>query len=233
PAASSGPELVVTGGGFGHGVGMSQEGALGYAEHGYSYTQILAHYYSGTTLGAAPTHARVRVLIGKRVHSIALETYVRGVVAAEMPASWPAAALEAQAVACRTYALPAHVDGVVQLRQRERSPARAGARHLRGHRSAQAGLLAAGREGVRAGLGREDAGRRRRTRGAPGPVFGVGVLQHPQRADAVAAARPQRRTGAAERGSPARLGRPRAAVGRGRNGAGLGEPQRRHVGVVT
>jgi len=110
-AASSGPELVVTGGGFGHGVGMSQEGALGYAEHGYSYTQNLAHYYSGTTLGAAPTHARVRVLIGKRVHSIALETYVRGVVAAEMPASWPAAALEAQAVACRTYALTAHAGG--------------------------------------------------------------------------------------------------------------------------
>jgi len=110
-AVASGPELVVTGGGFGHGVGMSQEGALGYAEHGYSYTQILAHYYSGTTLGAAPAHARVRVLIGKRVHSIALETYVRGVVAAEMPASWPAAALEAQAVACRTYALTAHAGG--------------------------------------------------------------------------------------------------------------------------
>jgi SpoIID/LytB domain protein len=101
-------ELVVQGGGWGHGVGMSQEGALGYAEHGYSYAQILAHYYSGTALGQAPANTRVRVLIGRKVHSIALETYVRGVVAAEMPSSWPAAALEAQAVAVRTYALTAH-----------------------------------------------------------------------------------------------------------------------------
>lgn len=110
-AAASGPQLEVTGAGWGHGVGMSQAGAQGYAEHGYSYAQILQHYYSGTTLGSAPAHARVRVLIGKRVHSLALETYVRGVVAAEMPSSWPAAALEAQAVACRTYALTAHAGG--------------------------------------------------------------------------------------------------------------------------
>ena len=42
---------------------------------------------------------------------IALERYVRGVVAAEMPASWPAAALEAQAIASRTYALTADAGG--------------------------------------------------------------------------------------------------------------------------
>ncbi len=36
---------------------------------------------------------------------------MRGVVAAEMPASWPLAALEAQAVASRTYALTAHAGG--------------------------------------------------------------------------------------------------------------------------
>jgi SpoIID/LytB domain protein len=109
--AASAAELVVSGGGWGHGVGMSQQGALGYAEHGYSYAQILAHYYSGTALGQAPARSRVRVLIRGRVHSIALETYVRGVVSAEMPASWPAAALEAQAVATRTYALTAHAGG--------------------------------------------------------------------------------------------------------------------------
>ena len=49
-------ELVIEGGGFGHGVGMSQEGALGYAEHGFSYQQILAHYYTGTALGTAPAN---------------------------------------------------------------------------------------------------------------------------------------------------------------------------------
>ena len=41
----------------------------------------------------------------------AARTYVRGVVGAEMPASWPLAALEAQAVASRTYALTDHAGG--------------------------------------------------------------------------------------------------------------------------
>ena len=36
---------------------------------------------------------------------------MRGVVSAEMPASWPLAALEAQAIASRTYALTAHAGG--------------------------------------------------------------------------------------------------------------------------
>jgi stage II sporulation protein D len=110
-AAAPAADLLITGGGYGHGVGMSQEGALGYAEHGFSYQQILAHYYSGTALGTAPANTQVRVLIGGKVHKIALETYVRGVVAAEVSASWPLAALEAQAVASRTYALTAHAGG--------------------------------------------------------------------------------------------------------------------------
>jgi stage II sporulation protein D len=103
--------LVIQGAGDGHGVGMSQEGALGYSEHGWSYNAILAHYYTGTALGQAPAGAKVRVLIGGKVHTLPLETYVRGVISAEMPASWPAAALEAQAVAVRTYALTAHAGG--------------------------------------------------------------------------------------------------------------------------
>jgi len=36
--------------GFGHGVGMSQNGADLYAREGWSYQQILAHYYPGTEL---------------------------------------------------------------------------------------------------------------------------------------------------------------------------------------
>jgi stage II sporulation protein D len=103
--------LLITGGGDGHGVGMSQEGALGYAERGFSYEAILDHYYTGTAIGAAPTAAQVRVLIGSKVHKIPLETYVRGVVSAEVPSSWPLAALEAQAVASRTYALTSHAGG--------------------------------------------------------------------------------------------------------------------------
>lgn len=38
------------GGGFGHGVGLSQTGAVGMAEKGRTYDQILKHYYQGITL---------------------------------------------------------------------------------------------------------------------------------------------------------------------------------------
>jgi stage II sporulation protein D len=110
-AAASAQDLVITGAGNGHGVGMSQDGALGYAEHGFSYQAILSHYYTGTAIGQAPAGARVRVLIKGRVRTVDLETYVRGVVSAEVPSSWPAAALEAQAIASRTYALTAHAGG--------------------------------------------------------------------------------------------------------------------------
>jgi stage II sporulation protein D len=104
-------DLLITGAGYGHGVGMSQEGARGYAEHGFSYRAILAHYYAGTAIGQAPAKARVRVLIAGTVHRVALEAYVRGVVSAEVPSGWPLDALEAQAVASRTYALTAHAGG--------------------------------------------------------------------------------------------------------------------------
>ncbi|HEY4427392.1 MAG TPA: SpoIID/LytB domain-containing protein [Solirubrobacteraceae bacterium] len=90
---------------------MSQVGALGYARHGWSYQAILAHYYTGTTLGLETPHAVVRVLVGSSVVRVPLERYVRGVVSAEMPASWPLAALEAQAIASRTYAVTAHAGG--------------------------------------------------------------------------------------------------------------------------
>lgn len=172
--------LAISGHGYGHGLGLSQWGAYGYALHGWTYERILAHYYSGTTIGPS-TVSKVRVLLaqgksatigslgpwsvtdatgtrvtlgpsslklgpalaaaplagltppltfsgsqplsvgsgtyrGKLVVSregasldvvdlVSLEQYLRGVVPAEMPSNWPAAALEAQAVAARSYAL--------------------------------------------------------------------------------------------------------------------------------
>jgi SpoIID/LytB domain protein len=107
-AAARADTLTIRGAGDGHGVGMSQDGALGYAQHGYPYQAILAHYYTGTALGQAPAKWKVRVLVNGKVRKVPLEAYVRGVVAAEMDPSWPAAALEAQAIASRTYALTAH-----------------------------------------------------------------------------------------------------------------------------
>lgn len=47
----------------------------------------------------------LRVALESGVETMDLEEYVYGVVAAEMPAAFPEAALEAQAVAARTYAL--------------------------------------------------------------------------------------------------------------------------------
>lgn len=49
--ASAAAKWRVDGRGFGHGAGLSQWGAFGFAKHGKTYKQILAHYYSGTTLG--------------------------------------------------------------------------------------------------------------------------------------------------------------------------------------
>ena len=173
--------VVVTGRGWGHGVGMSQWGARGYALHGWSFRQILGHYYPGTELETTP-NVTVRVLLGASqpgadvacaagmkvgdatgrtfalpaktyhvgpgllvhkhplqspvafycsggplvwdgrayhgtlviwsgsgrlavVNAVDLEDYVRGVIGDEMPHRWPLAALEAQAVAARSYAL--------------------------------------------------------------------------------------------------------------------------------
>ncbi len=192
-SAQASVRWVVVGHGFGHGVGMSQYGAYGYASHGKDYRFILRHYYSGTTIASLPGARIVRVLIkvgsgdigftgatsacgmaldpkrsylarrversvqlraaggralancgrklraagegqisiGDRAYRGALEVvptasdsgalnainavpvdqYVKGVVANESPASWPLAALQAQAVAARSYALSTQVDG--------------------------------------------------------------------------------------------------------------------------
>jgi len=189
-APSSASRFYINGAGFGHGIGMSQYGAAGFAQHGFTYQQILSHYYAATTLGKVnPNHnvtvllhegaasfrgalhikgstislsprtnygvipagsnlriiahgrtvgtfappltvtgnGRPLTLVGQgrylgalvfrpastggvmTINAVGLDNYVRGVVAAEMPASWPAQALDAQAVAARTYAITAGV----------------------------------------------------------------------------------------------------------------------------
>jgi stage II sporulation protein D len=58
--------FLLDGRGWGHGVGMSQWGAEGYARHGFSYRQILGHYYPHTHVGIAdPRDVRV-LLVEKR-----------------------------------------------------------------------------------------------------------------------------------------------------------------------
>ena len=73
--ATGQPTFVVTGRGWGHGVGMSQWGAFGFASRGWTYDRILAHYYRGTTMGAAPV-SRVRVLLGEGRASVRVSSPV-------------------------------------------------------------------------------------------------------------------------------------------------------------
>ena len=67
--------FVFKGGGWGHGVGMAQWGAYGFAKNGWTYDRILAHYYQGTTLGQAPVE-RIRILLaaGRGSMQISSET---------------------------------------------------------------------------------------------------------------------------------------------------------------
>jgi SpoIID/LytB domain protein len=46
--------LSAQGGGFGHGVGLSQLGASWMNKHGFAFPQIIQHYYKGVSLGCLP-----------------------------------------------------------------------------------------------------------------------------------------------------------------------------------
>jgi stage II sporulation protein D len=194
PGAWASVNWVVRGHGFGHGVGVSQYGAYGYALHGKSYRFILAHYYRGSTIGQVSGPHVVRVLLdisssdvgfaaatsacgvaldpardyeahrnGARVvlrssagepladcggklraagrgrvtiagvgtyrgalevvptesdpgslnavNAVAVEQYVKGVIANESPPSWPQAELRTQAIESRSFALTTDVEG--------------------------------------------------------------------------------------------------------------------------
>jgi stage II sporulation protein D len=69
-AAGAQPLLVIDGAGDGHGVGMSQVGAEGLALHGYTYQEILAHYYTGTSLEQLGSEPDVSVLLAGGRYSI-------------------------------------------------------------------------------------------------------------------------------------------------------------------
>jgi stage II sporulation protein D len=75
-APGSSIAFVLAGGGWGHGVGMSQWGAYGQAKAGRDYREILGYYYRGTELGTAPAAAldKVRVLVGNRLESVGVSS---------------------------------------------------------------------------------------------------------------------------------------------------------------
>lgn len=61
-SAGAATRWVVKGGGWGHGIGMSQYGAYGMAQQGTGYRAILTHYYTGTEVSRADTQT-IRVLL--------------------------------------------------------------------------------------------------------------------------------------------------------------------------
>ena len=63
PANADDERLVIKGAGFGHGVGMSQYGALGQAQLGRDYRQILRHYYAETSIARLSSVPTVRVIL--------------------------------------------------------------------------------------------------------------------------------------------------------------------------
>src|SRR5581483_6195015 len=65
--ASAGPVFVLDGGGWGHGVGLSQWGAEGAARAGWSYKRILGHYYPHTRIEIVePRPVRVLLAEGRK-----------------------------------------------------------------------------------------------------------------------------------------------------------------------
>ncbi len=69
--------VTVTGGGWGHGVGLSQYGALGMAKEGRTASQIIKHYFTGVAVSKVTDNRIIRVnighaLAGARIRSKAL-----------------------------------------------------------------------------------------------------------------------------------------------------------------
>ena len=87
--------------GYGHGVGMSQNGANYLASLGSNYAQILANYYYGTTLVSGDTYPETVTYNGTQYK---MRDYLAGVLEGEMGSSFLPEALKAQAVAAYTFA---------------------------------------------------------------------------------------------------------------------------------
>ncbi len=100
--------------GIPHRVGMSQYGAYGRANEGQTYDQILRAYYNFDGYeDKGSTTIRVNngngINQGSVIWTGSLEDYVKRIY--EIPASWPMASLQAQAIAARSYALAATSNG--------------------------------------------------------------------------------------------------------------------------
>lgn len=111
--ASSGSFGVFSIGAYTHRNGMSQWGARERAEAGQTYTQILRAYYPSGTITTGYTEPSTIRVKGTGVdcsgktkvydETISFSTYMNRIY--EMPSSWSAEAVKAQAIVSRTYAI--------------------------------------------------------------------------------------------------------------------------------
>ena len=95
--------------GIPHRVGMNQYGALGRAQAGQSYQDILRAYFDNISFDKRP-NLNLKV---SGYGEVPLETYLLGIY--EMPGDWPMEALKAQVVAARSYALAYTGGGVSEI----------------------------------------------------------------------------------------------------------------------
>lgn len=89
--------------GYGHGVGMSQNGASEYARRGWSYKQILLHYYNNAGISLVKDSSLPNTVTynGK---SYSLAEYLGKTAYAEVGPSAPLESIKSQMVAIYTYA---------------------------------------------------------------------------------------------------------------------------------
>lgn len=77
-SAAASPVFVLSGRGWGHGIGMSQYGAQGYALQGATHQEILAHYYRGTTLETRSGTVKVLLTSGRSSFSFGSPQKITG-----------------------------------------------------------------------------------------------------------------------------------------------------------
>ncbi|MCW2920215.1 MAG: putative sporulation protein SpoIID, partial [Thermoleophilia bacterium] len=80
--ARSGAQYRIEGRGWGHGIGMSQYGAAGYAAQGWTSDQIIRHYFTGTVVAPRPADGPtdLRVLLQSYLAPATVELTSAGVL---------------------------------------------------------------------------------------------------------------------------------------------------------
>ena len=109
-AAAAGPMLSVTGRGNGHGIGMSQWGAYGYAaDHGWTAAQILDRYYGGTVSGTTDATSITVRLMGLDDQQTAV-VHDKGALVVDGVPGGPWRSVVARETADRSYTVWARAD---------------------------------------------------------------------------------------------------------------------------